>query len=77
MYGGYDKRLTMLRKQYPAGCRVELVHMDDRQAPPVGTTGRVLFVDDIGTIHVAWSTGCTLGVVPGVDMITTKRNSGS
>lgn len=26
-----------LRSQYPAGTRVELVQMDDAQAPPVGT----------------------------------------
>jgi hypothetical protein len=28
-------------------------------------------VDDIGSIHIAWETGSTLGVVPGVD--TVKR----
>ena len=34
------------------GDRVELVHMDDPQAPPVGTCGTVTGVDDMGTIHV-------------------------
>lgn len=62
-------RLKNLREQYPVGCPVELVHMDDIQAPPVGTKGRVLMIDDIGTIHVSWKNGSTLGVVPGVDMI--------
>ena len=38
-----------LRKRYPVGCRVELVRMDDPQAPPVGTKGTVRGVDDIGT----------------------------
>lgn len=28
-----------IRSQYPAGTRVELVQMDDAQAPPVGTLG--------------------------------------
>lgn len=62
-------RIEVLRKQYPVGSSVELVRMDDSQAPPEGTKGSVLFVDDIGTIHVQWESGSTLGVVPGVDMI--------
>ena len=28
-----------VRKEYPAGTRVELIKMDDAQAPPVGTKG--------------------------------------
>ena len=31
-----------IRRDYPAGTRVELVRMDDPQAPPVGTKGTVL-----------------------------------
>ncbi len=38
-----------LRKRYPVGCRVELVRMNDPQAPPVGTRGTVRGVDDIGS----------------------------
>ena len=34
--------LARLREEYPAGTRVELLHMDDAQAPPVGTKGSVL-----------------------------------
>lgn len=56
-----------LRRAYPAGCTVELVQMDDPQAPPPGTLGKVVAVDDIGTIHVAWSTGSGLGVAYGQD----------
>lgn len=62
-------RIEVLRKQYPTGCNVVLVRMDDTQAPPAGTKGTVLCVDDIGTIHVQWESGSTLGIVPGVDMI--------
>jgi hypothetical protein len=43
--------------------------MDDEFAPPKGTKGKVIHVDDIGSIHIAWETGSTLGVVPGVDMV--------
>ena len=56
-----------LRRAYPAGCTVELVQMDDTQAPPPGTIGKVIAVDDIATIHVAWSTGSSLGVAFGQD----------
>lgn len=30
-----------VRREYPAGTRVELVRMDDCQAPPLGTLGTV------------------------------------
>lgn len=59
--------LEMLRKEYPEGTKVELVKMDDFQAPPIGTKGTVLFVNDAGTIHVSWETGGSLGVVYGED----------
>ena len=56
-----------IRKQYPIGCRVELVSMDDSQAPPVGTKGTVRGVDDIGSIMVSWDNGCGLSVAYGED----------
>jgi hypothetical protein len=56
-----------LRKQYPTGCTVQLISMDDSQAPPVGTLGKVIAVDDVGTIHVAWQTGSSLGIAFGQD----------
>lgn len=46
--------IEKLRAEFPVGARVELVKMDDVQAPPVGTSGTVKYIDDIGTIHVAW-----------------------
>ena len=57
-----------LRRQYPAGTRVELVRMDDPQAPPIGTKGTVKGVDDIGSIMVAWDNGCGLSVAYGADI---------
>lgn len=60
-------QLESLRNQYPAGTKVELIEMDDFQAPPPGTKGIVRFVDDIGTIHVSWENGCGLGLVYGED----------
>lgn len=31
-----------VRREYPVGTRVELLQMDDVQAPPVGTLGTVM-----------------------------------
>ena len=65
--GRINRQIKRLRESFPAGCRVELLRMDDDQAPPVGTLGTVVAVDDIGTIHVAWDNGSSLGVVLDVD----------
>lgn len=56
-----------VRREYPLGCRVELVQMVDKQAPPIGTLGTVTGVDDTGTIFVRWDNGSGLGVVYGED----------
>lgn len=60
--------LAQLREQFPAGSRVELVKMDDPQAPPVGTKGTVRGVDDIGSVMVSWDNGCGLSIAYGVDI---------
>lgn len=57
-----------LRAEYPAGTRVELVKMDDIQAPSVGTRGTVIGVDDIGSIMVKWDNGSSLHIVYGEDV---------
>lgn len=62
-----ENELAALRAEYPAGTEVILDEMDDIQAPPAGTTGIVQFVDDIGTIHVSWSSGSSLGIAYGKD----------
>ena len=59
--------IERLREDFPVGCRVELLKMDDDQAPPVGTLGTVVGVDAIGTIHVDWDNGSHLGIVYGED----------
>ena len=58
-----------IRKEYPAGTRVELVKMDDFQAPPVGTQGTVNRVDDTGSLMVSWDNGSGLNVVYGEDIV--------
>ena len=59
-----------LREQYPPGSRVELIRMDDPYAAlKPGDQGAVSFVDDIGTIHINWDSGSSLGAAYGADMI--------
>ena len=60
-------QLQRLREAYPKGTRVELVQMDDPQAPPIGTHGTVIGVDDIGSIMVHWDNGSGLSVAWGAD----------
>ena len=56
-----------VKQEYPIGTRVELVKMDDFQAPPIGTKGTVKGVDDTASIMVTWDNGSTLNVVYGED----------
>ena len=68
MFGIRRETVKRLRREYPVGCRVELVQMDDVQAPPIGTKDTVRGVDDIGSIMVRWDNGCRLSVAYGEDM---------
>ena len=63
-----SETVERIRKQYPVGCRVELLRMDDVGAPPIGTKGTVRYVDDIGSLGVAWANGSSLQVVYGEDL---------
>lgn len=62
-----DCIIESLKKQFPVGSRVELIKMDDKQAPPIGTRGTVKGVDDIGSIMVSWDNGSSLNVIYGED----------
>lgn len=60
--------VEQIRKEYPIGARVELVRMDDFQAPPIGTKGTVRGVDDTASIMVSWDNGSSLNVIYGEDV---------
>ena len=70
MNNNFPSRETVerIQKQYPIGCRVELLRMDDVGAPPIGTKGTVRYVDDLGSLGVAWDNGSSLQVVYGEDL---------
>ena len=62
--------LAMLREKYPTGTRVELVHMDNPYTSlTAGDKGKVKHVDDMGTIHISWDCGSSLGAVYRVDIV--------
>lgn len=47
------------------GKRVRLVQCNDIHTKLLpGTEGTVLFVDDTGTVHIAWDNGSRLGLCP-------------
>ena len=61
------EQIERLRKQYPAGTVVELLEMQDSQAPPTGILGMVWGVDDAGSILCRWQNGSSLSLIPEVD----------
>ena len=70
------EQIAVLRERYPCGTKVELLAMDDPQAPPMGTTGEVIGVDDAGQLLVRWETGSSLSLIPGVDSFRIVQKGG-
>lgn len=52
----------MYRRTFPPSTRVRLVQMFDPHPVPPNTEGTVIFVDDLGQIHVEWDNGSTLAL---------------
>lgn len=68
MFGIPEEILQKIKREFPSRCKVQLVSMNDAYTRiDPGTHGTVIDVDDIGTIHVLWDSGSTLGVVYGED----------
>lgn len=69
MFGISEATLKNLKERFPAGTRVELIHMNDPYNTKLipGCRGTVRCVDDAGTIHVSWDCGSSLGVAYGED----------
>ena len=70
------EQIAALREQYPRGTKVELLGMDDPQAPPTGTMGEILGVDDAGQLLVRWETGSSLSIILGVDHFEIVQEGG-
>lgn len=56
-------RIKAIKERYKPGQRIRLVSMDDFQAPPKGTLGTVVGVDDIGSVMMNWDNGSSLSLV--------------
>ncbi len=61
--------VKQVKAEYPTGTRVELLSMDDPQAPPIGTEGTVIGVDSTGSLLMHWDNGSGLNVVYGEDLV--------
>lgn len=60
--------LEQLRKDYPAGTKIQLISMRDEKYPVLpGTVGEVTHIDDMGSIHMKWQNGSSLALIPEVD----------
>ena len=70
------EQIAALQRQYQRGTKVELLGMDDPQAPPTGTRGEVMGVDDAGQLLVRWETGSSLSLIPGVDSFRIAEKGG-
>ena len=63
-----NRMIQMYKEIYKKGTRIKCISMDDPYYPIApGTKGTVVAVDDMGTIHMKWDNGRTLGLVPGED----------
>ncbi len=62
-----QEEINYIREKYKQGTKIELIKMYDFQSVPPKTRGVVEFVDDLGTIHIKWQNGSTLGLVLGTD----------
>lgn len=71
MRGGTGMRpreeVEKIKKLFPVGTKIRLIHMDDSQAVPSGILGTVDYIDDDGQIHMNWGNGRTLALIYGVD----------
>ena len=70
------EQIAALQERYPSGTRVELLGMDDPQAPQTGTMGEILGVDDAGQLLVRWETGSSLSLIPSVDSFRIMQKGG-
>ena len=61
------EQIAALRERYPRGTRVDLLGMDDPQAPQTGTMGEIL---------VRWETGSSLSLIHGIDSFRIVQKGG-
>lgn len=71
----HRETLKLLKRQFPKGTRITLIKMDDPYTTlKPGDKGTVDYIDDIGTIHVNWDKGSSLGLVYGEDLFIKSKD---
>ena len=65
----YLSEINAIKRKYEMGTVIVLEQLgeDPRPVGP-GSKGEVLYVDDIGTVHVRFENGRRMGLVPGEDL---------
>jgi hypothetical protein len=64
---GWVEDNTRKDSQAKVGMRIRMISMDDQYAVDEGMEGTIMKVDDLGTLHVKWDDGSSLGVIPEID----------
>lgn len=64
-----ERIIDILKKRYPKGTRVKLIHINDTQSSPTGMEGTIIGIDCIGNIMVDWDDYSKLNVTYGEDKI--------
>lgn len=63
-----QKEIEYIKQKYTIGTKVKLIKMYDFYNDlATGEEGIITSVDDLGTLHIKWKNGSTLGLVVGVD----------
>ncbi|MFI3255512.1 MAG: DUF4314 domain-containing protein [Eubacteriales bacterium] len=58
------EQVADIKLDYPKGTRIRLNSMSDPYSPvEAGTEGTVKSVDSLGTLHINWDNGRTLGLI--------------
>ena len=69
-----SQAIQRYKDMYPPGTGICVDNMPEDPRPIAsGTKGKVIAVDDIGTIHCAFENGRQLGLIPGVDSFHTVK----
>ena len=69
-----NQAIQCYKDMYPPGTGICVDNMPEDPRPIAsGTKGKVIAVDDIGTIHCVFENGRQLGLIPGVDSFHTVK----
>ncbi len=59
-------------KNIVPGITISLIYMDGEPQMPRGLKGKVVYIDDMGQIHVKWENGSSLAINAEVDRFTVE-----